>query len=54
MDKVSKRFELGPEHAIAQFYRETSIDWLSRQPEIPAIEQPAKVKKGGLFGHGRG
>ena len=54
MDRVSKRFEFGPEHAIAQFYRETSIDWLSRQREGPATAQPARVKKGRLFGHGRG
>jgi hypothetical protein len=54
MNKVSMRFELGPEQAIAQFYRETSIDWLSRQREVPATAKPARVKKGGLFGHGRG
>jgi hypothetical protein len=54
MDQVSKRFEIGPEHAIAQFYRETSIDWLSHQPEAPAAEPPATAKKGGLFGRKHG
>ncbi len=54
MDQVSRRFELGPEHAIAQFYRETSIDWLSRKTETPDAGQAAPVKKGRLFGRGRG
>ena len=57
LSKVSKRFELGPEQAIAQFYREISIEWTTAaaaSKTTPPAEPVAKTKKGGLFGRGRG
>ena len=53
LSKVSKRFELGPDQSLAQFYREISIDWLPRPVEVPEEAEPARVKRGGLFGRGR-
>jgi ribosomal protein L27 len=52
--KVSTRFELGPEQAIAQFYVEISSQWLSGHEEAPATGDVGKGKRGGLFGRGRG
>jgi len=54
MAEVSKRFELGPEHSIAQFYREVSISWLAADEETPPTGQATKAKRGGIFGRGRG
>jgi hypothetical protein len=52
MSRVSKRFELGPEHSIAQFYREISSRWLSGGDDTTATGD-ARGKRGGLFGRGR-
>jgi hypothetical protein len=54
MSKVSRRFELGPDQAIAEFYVETSSHWLFGAEEAPAAGPAAKAKKGGFFGRGRG
>ena len=57
LSKVSRRFELGPEQAIAQFYREISIEWTTAaaaKAEETAAAQPAPKEKHGLFGHSKG
>jgi hypothetical protein len=54
MVEVSRRFELGPEHSIAQFYREVSIGWLATDEKASAAVEATKTKRGGIFGRGRG
>jgi len=46
---VSKRFELGPEHSIGQFYRDVSSRW---RPKAGTGQGAAEKK--GLFGRGKG
>jgi hypothetical protein len=48
MTEVSRRFELGPEHAIGRFYREVAGMWSH------PVAQPGAKEKRGLFGRGRG
>ena len=54
MVEVSRRFELGPEHSLAQFYREVSIGWLATDEKTSAAVEATKTKRGGIFGRGRG
>lgn len=53
MNKVAKRFEIGPKHNIGQFYREVSGHWLSGNEALPATWYPGKEKRG-LFGLRKG
>jgi hypothetical protein len=45
---------LGPEHSIAQFYREVSIGWLATDEHASAAVEATKAKRGRIFGRGRG
>ncbi len=52
MREVSRRFQLGPDHAIGLFYSQISNRWQWGK-ELPAKVRDAGGKHGGLFGRGR-
>jgi hypothetical protein len=51
MNEVTRRFELGPEHAIGNFCSEISSHWLSGNEEIPATWDVTDVKRGPFGRH---
>ena len=53
MNKVAKRFELGPDHSIGHFYREIAAHWLSGSDAVPTTWRPTPEKRG-FFGRRKG
>ena len=53
MREVSRRFQLGPDHAIGQFYNQISNRWLWGK-ELPSkLRDGDREKRNGLFGRGK-